>query len=119
MSSINDLVVRLNDIFGDETSQITKANITQPTTEFVRGIIFGFLGEFGFSEHMLQTNHSCLDLHAGVVGNLSSDIADSLPTDILVIVTQNLFKRIGYREYNFGILDLIEPNQKVRNNLTR
>ena len=111
--TINELILRLNDIFGDEASPITKIDITQPTTDFVQIIFFNFLQEFGFSPHMLQTNHSCLDLHAGVVGNLSSDIADTLSRDILVIVTQSFFQRIGYRDYNFGILDLVEPNQKV------
>lgn len=109
--SINELTERLNDIFGEDIGQITKRNLQEPTPDFVQRLVFGFLQEFGFSEHMLAPNHSCLDLIIGNL-NLSNDITDRLPLDILVVAVRNFLQKIEYKEINFGILDLVEPDSK-------
>ena len=108
--SINDLVTRINEIFEEDPGMnVTKADIQKPTSDFVQRFVFNFLREFGFSENMLQSQ-TCVDLHAG---NLSNDIADTLNLDILVVASRKFFQRINFRDANFGIFDLVEPDPKV------
>ena len=110
---INELVLRINEIFEDDPGMtVTKSEVLQPSTDWVQKMVYGFLKEFGYSEFMNQSSFSCVDLHAG---NLSSNIQDTLHLDILVVATRKFFQRIQYTEVTFGIMDVVEPEPKVRN----
>lgn len=90
--SVNELIERLHEIFGDEFGQVTKRDIQEPTPDFVNRVVFNFLQEFGVSEQMLAPNHACLDLHS----NLSSDITDTLPLLYILMDRASLSSQLLY-----------------------
>lgn len=106
---INELVVRINEIFEEPGMTVTKSEVLQPSTDWVTKMVYGFLKEFGYSEFMNQSEFSCVDFHAG---SLSNNIQDTLHLDILVVATRKFFQRIQYNEITFGIMDVVEPEPK-------
>ena len=110
---VNEFTSLTAAIFEDDPGMtVTKSEVLQPSTDWVQKMVYGFLKEFGYSEFMNQSSFSCVDLHAG---NLSSNIQDTLHLDILVVATRKFFQRIQYTEVTFGIMDVVEPEPKVRN----
>merc|ERR1712241_907270 len=110
--SLTQLAKNINDIFGD-TFVVTKQELSQPKPDMVQRLVREFLLEFEFSENFTTQNHTCIEL---VRGNLSNEIADTLPLDLLAVATRKLFQRIHHRtlssEFTFGVMDLINPDPK-------
>ena len=108
--SNDELVLRINEIFEDDhEANATKADLLNPSPEFVQRLVYRFLMEFGYSEFMAQ-QHSCLDLHFGTSSN---EIMETRNLDILVILTRDFFKRILSHSDTFGIMDIVQPDVKV------
>ena len=108
----NDLVKNIEDIFGDTLQiAVTKKSFLHPTPEWVQKLVFGFLQEFEHSSGFMTQNHSCIELE---LGNLSNEITDNLPLDILVVAARKFFQRIQYREITFGLMDVVDPDPKVK-----
>jgi len=107
--SNDDLISRINEIFEDDhETNATKADLLNPSPEFVQRLVYRFLMEFGYSEFMAQ-QHSCLDLHFGTSSN---EIMETRNLDILVILTRDFFKRILSHSDTFGIMDIVQPDVK-------
>ena len=108
----NDLVKNIKDIFGDTLElDITKQELLHPKPDWVIKLVSGFLQEFEHSSGFMTQNHSCIELE---LGSLSNEITDNLPLDILVVAARKFFRRIQYRESTFGLMDVVEPDPKVK-----
>ena len=111
--SNDEMVARVNEIFEDDPETlISKAELLNPSPEFVQRLVYRFLMEFGYSDFMSQ-QHSCLDLHFGTSSN---EIMETRNLDILVILTKDFFKRIlsdRNLDITFGIMDIVQPDVKV------
>jgi len=110
--SNDEMVARVNEIFEDDPETlISKAELLNPSPEFVQRLVYRFLMEFGYSDFMSQ-QHSCLDLHFGTSSN---EIMETRNLDILVILTKDFFKRIlsdRNLDITFGIMDIVQPDVK-------
>ena len=106
----NDLVKNIKVIFGEQIA-VTKQELLHPRAEWVQQLVFGFLQEFEHSSGFMTQNHSCIELE---LGNLSNEITNNLPLDILVVAARKFFQRIQFRELTFGLMDAIEPDPKVK-----
>ena len=109
----NELVKNMKTIFGDNLEiPITKQEVLHPRPDWVQRVVLGFLQEFEHSSDFHTQNHSCIELE---LGNLSNEIRDTLPLDILVVAARKFFQRIQLREITFGLMDMVDPDPKVNN----
>ena len=109
---VNDLVARINEIIGEDINlAISRAELQNPTPKIVETLIYQFLMEFQHSDFMNQ-GHPIIEMKMGDL--LTNDIKETLHLDILVVAARKFFERIEFKEYSFGIMDIVNPEPKVR-----
>ena len=58
--------------------------------------------------------YSCNPIIEMKMGDLlTNDIKETLHLDILVVAARKFFERIEFRDYSFGIMDIVNPQPKV------
>ena len=108
---VNDLVARINEIIGEDINlAISRAELQNPTPKIVETLIYQFLMEFQHSDFMNQ-GHPIIEMKMGDL--LTNDIKETLHLDILVVAARKFFERIEFRDYSFGIMDIVNPQPKV------
>ena len=108
---VNDLVARINEIIGEDINlAISRAELQNPTPKIVEALIYQFLMEFQHSDFMNQ-GHPIIEMKMGDL--LTNDIKETLHLDILVVAARKFFERIEFRDYSFGIMDIVNPQPKV------
>ena len=108
---VNDLVARINEIIGEDINlAISRAELQNPTPKIVEALIYQFLMEFQHSDFMNQS-HPIIEMKMGDL--LTNDIKETLHLDILVVAARKFFERIEFRDYSFGIMDIVNPQPKV------
>jgi len=107
---VNDLVARINEIIGEDINlAISRAELQNPTPKIVEALIYQFLMEFQHSDFMNQ-GHPIIEMKMGDL--LTNDIKETLHLDILVVAARKFFERIEFRDYSFGIMDIVNPQPK-------
>ena len=109
---VNGIVARVNEIFSGDDNHlaITKSELQKPTPKLVETLIYQFLMEFQHSDFMNQ-GHPIIEMKMGDL--LTNDIKETLHLDILVVAARKFFERIEFRDYSFGIMDIVNPQPKV------